>query len=101
MGGEAGGVEEDTEVGVKASAHLSLLFLGSPTLPLHDTTIQPRVGTLGTLCLGLLIGLPLLHQEANSVMFARARANVQTWCCPDPNIYWCSCSKEFRQMLID
>lgn len=25
VGGEAGGVEEDTEVGVKASAHLSLL----------------------------------------------------------------------------
>lgn len=65
VGGETGGVEEDTEVGVKASAHLSLLFLGSPTLPLRDTTIQPRVATLGTLCLGL-IGLPLFHQEANS-----------------------------------
>lgn len=90
MGGEAGEVEEDTEVGVKASAHLSLLFLGSPTLPLHDATIQPRVGTLGTLCLGLLIGLPLFHQEANSntsVIFARARANVQTWRRTDPNIY--------------
>lgn len=104
VGGEAGGVEEDTEVGVKASAHLSLLFLGSLTLPLRDTTIQPRVGTLGTLCLGLLIGLPLFHQEANSntsVMFARARAHVQTWSRPDPNIYWFSCSKKFRQLLID
>lgn len=39
VGGEAGGVEEDTEVGAKASVpHLSLCFLGS--IPLCDIAIE-------------------------------------------------------------
>lgn len=88
MGGEAGGVEEDTEVGVKASAHLSLRFLGSPTPSLHDTAIQSRVGTL---CLALLISLHLLHQEENSntcvKSTARVRAHMQTPSRADPNTY--------------
>lgn len=89
VGGEAGGVEEDTEVGVKASAHLSLRFLGSPIPSLHDTTIQSRVGTL---CLGLLISLHLLHQEENGnttcvKSTTRVRAHMQAWSRPDRNIF--------------
>lgn len=64
MGGEAGGVEEDTEVGVKAFAHLSLSFLCSPTPSRCDTAIQPRVGTP---CLDdRLISLGILYLEENS-----------------------------------
>lgn len=95
VGGEAGGVEEDTKVGAKASVpHLPVRFLGSPgSVSPCDVTIRApgRSFVSGPANKFALLSSGGNRQHLLRSVLHRTRVCLQTQKRPDSNTYRLSC----------